>query len=324
MAEVLAEDRLPGPAFDALRDVEIAGGPLAEIVGAPRPDVRAAIVVGGTVSAALLDRLPALEVVARFGVGYDTVDVAACTRRGIQVAITPGPVEAATAELAVALILAVRRRLLAADAAVRRGAWSPPPAELPGEEGLDERTLGLVGFGRIGRRVAQATAALGARIQYTARHRVPPEVEALTGARYASLDELLRTSDVVSLHCPLTDQTRGLIGARELGLLRDRTALINTARGPLVDEPALIAAVSSGRIAVGLDVYADEPHVPRELRAGRHAVLSPHAGSATRAARTRMTELCVENVLTVLAGGRAVHLVPEQQDCALWSGARRG
>lgn len=314
--QVLAEGRLPGPAFERLPGVELVDGSLAECLSRPRPGVRAAIVLGGAVGPELLAMLPDLEVVVRFGVGYDLVDVAACTERGVQVSITPGPVEEATAELAVALILALRRRILAADATVRAGGWSSPVTELPGERGIHSATIGLVGFGRIGRRVALATSALGAQIVYTSRSPAPPDVEAATGGRWASLEELCATSDVVSVHCPLDESTRGLIGAAELARVRDGGALINTARGPIVDEAALIEAVRDGRIEAGLDVFAAEPAVPVELRESPHVVLSPHVGSNTLEARTRMTELAVDNVLAVLAGGHAPHLIPEQRGSA--------
>ncbi|HET6448998.1 MAG TPA: NAD(P)-dependent oxidoreductase [Conexibacter sp.] len=309
---VLAEGPLPGPAFAQLANVELAGRPLGEHVVAPRPDVGALIALGGAVDAALLDRLPNLRVVARFGVGYDAVDVAACSERGVQVAITPGPVEDATAELTVALILALRRRVLAADRLVRGGGWSSPVTAAPSERGIHDATIGFVGFGRIARRVALATAALGATILYTARNRVAEEVEATVGARRVALAELCASSDVVTVHCPLTDATRGLIGARELALMRDGAALVNTARGPIVDEAALVAQVVAGRLEAALDVFAHEPDVPLGLRASRHVVLSPHVGSATRSAREQMTRICVENVRAALAGERAPHLVPEQ------------
>lgn len=309
---VLAEGPLPGPAFGELTDVELASGPLAAHVAAPRPDVGALIALGGTVDAALLERLPNLRLVARYGVGYDAVDVAACTERGVQVAITPGPVEDATAELTVALILALRRRVLAADALVRGGGWSDPVTVAPAELGIHDATIGLVGFGRIARRVALATHALGATILYTARNRVPEEVEASVGARHVALGELCAASDVVSVHCPLNDQTRGLVGAPELALMRDGAALVNTARGPIVDEQALVAEIAAGRLEAGLDVFAHEPEVPPALRESTRVVLSPHVGSGTRSAREQMTRICVENVRAALAGGRAPHLVPEQ------------
>jgi glyoxylate reductase len=311
-AAVISEGRIPGPAFDELPWVEVAPGPLHEVLREPRPGVRAAIVVGSRVDAALLDLFPDLALVARYGIGYDAVDVEACSARGVAVAITPGPVEVATAELTVALILAVRRRLLAIDATVRGGGWAPPVTELPAEEGIHAATVGLLGFGRIARRVAAATAALGARIIYTTRTPAPAEVEAAVGAEWVPLEELCSRSDVLSVHCPLNEETRGMIGAEQLGLMRDRAALVNTARGPIVEERALIAEVGAGRLEAGLDVFDAEPSVPPELRESPHVLLSPHAGSATRAAREQMTRICVDNVLAVLAGEPAPNLVPEQ------------
>jgi lactate dehydrogenase-like 2-hydroxyacid dehydrogenase len=309
---ILAEGRLAGKAFDELDGVAVLWGALSDHVLAVRPGVRGAIVLGGRVDEALLERLPDLAVVSRFGVGYDAVDIDACSRRGVQVAITPGPVEAATAELAMALILASRRSIPQTDAAVRRGEWSQPFSAMPTDEGIHAAKLGLIGFGRIGQRVARSAAALGADIYYATRNRAASEIESPLDAKWLPLPELLRTCDIISLHLPLNEQTRCLIGRAELALMRDGATLVNTARGPIVDEPALVAEIACGRISAALDVFSDEPHVPRELLASPRVVLSPHVGSGTRDAREQMTRLCVDNLLAVLNGRVAPYLVPEQ------------
>jgi glyoxylate reductase len=310
---ILAEQALPTAAFASLEDLEVVGGPFRPYLVEPRPDVGGLVVVNERVDAELLELLPALRVVTRFGIGYDQVDVNACTRRGVQVGITPGPTEAATAELAFLLMLAVRRRLLAADGATRRGEWSPSAEHLPEADGLSGATLGLVGFGRIAREVATRASAFGMTIVYTARRQARSEDERLFQAHYVPLDQLLSSSDVVSLHCPLTPETHNLLGARELRLMRRGATLVNTARGGIVDESALVDAVTSGRISAGLDVFADEPTVPSALRRSPNVVLTPHVGSGTRQARTEMALMCIDNLRTALAGGRLANLVPEQQ-----------
>jgi glyoxylate reductase len=299
---VLSEGRLPGSAFAELTNIEIADRPLGEYVAAPRTDVEAIISLGTPVHDGLLSFLPSLKLVARFGVGYDTVDVEACSRHGVMVTITVGAVESATAELTLALMLGVRRRLVAAHNAVRDGGWSETVTGLPDAEGLDSATVGLVGFGRIGQKVAACVHLLGASVLYTARRRLSAGDEAATGARWVGLDSLLTASDIVSIHCPLDASTRGLIAARELGLMRDGATLINTARGPIIDETALVNEIASGRLRAGLDVFEDEPLVPEALRASPNVLLSPHAGTATRLARSEMARLCVANVQAALAG----------------------
>lgn len=310
---VLAEGRLPGKAFDEFGEVEVAGAPLGDYLTAPRPDIRAVIALGGKIDAAVLDRLPNLRVVARFGVGYDAVDVDECSRRGVQVAVTPGPVEIAVAELTMAMMLDLRLCVRQNDARVRDGGWGPPVGTLPTAQSLSGATLGLIGFGRIARQVAVRAAAFGMRICYSSRRPIQPEDVVTAGAQRLSLPDLLVTSDVVSVHLPLTPATRGMIGAAELALLRPGAVLLNTARGEIIEEQALVDAVTEGRIHVGLDVFWEEPDVPAVLRNSENVLLSPHAGSATASTREEMTRLCLENVLAALSERPAAHLVAEQR-----------
>jgi glyoxylate reductase len=285
---VLASRRFPGPAWDELEDVEYLTG---ELRGA-RPGVEVLASVG-SVDAQLLELLPDLRLVANYGVGYDGVDVDACRARGVTVTNTPGVLDAATADLAFALILAVRRRVAEGDGYVRAGKWGSGWAEpfLLGDE-VSGATLGIVGLGRIGRAVARRARGFEMRIVYTQRREA-----ADSDAEFLSLDELLAQADIVSLHVPLTDETRGLMDARRLALLRDGGCLVNTARGEIVEEPALVRELVSGRIRAGLDVFSDEPHVPEELRDLPNVVLTPHVGSATGATREAMTRVLVDNVL---------------------------
>jgi glyoxylate reductase len=248
-------------------------------------------VTGGT-----LDRLPSLRVVANYGAGYDLVDVEACRARGVIVTNTPGVTSAATADLTFGLLLAVRRRIAAGDAFVRSGRWASGWADEPlkGDE-VAGSTLGIIGLGRIGQAVAQRARGFDMRVLYT--RRTPDD-----DPGYRPLDELLGEADVVSIHLPLTDETRGLIDASRLALMRDRAALINTARGPIVDERALVDELVSGRLQAGLDVFAHEPDVPRELLGLPNVVMTPHLGTATQATREAMTRVLVDNLLAVAAG----------------------
>lgn len=306
----LSETALPGEDFSKLVGLEVATGPFS--VGPSRPDVGALIVNHCRIDETVLDRFPSLRVVSRFGIGYENVDVAACTRRGIQVGITPGPVEVATAEMTIALMLASRREVLDFDRLSRRGEWSAPIDTLPSAKGLFGSRLGLVGMGRIAEQVALRAAAMGMELLYHARH-VSERAEKV-GAGMLPLDELLSTCDVVSLHVPLTRETTGLIDARRLGLMRYGATLINTSRGAVINEQALIEAVRQQRICAALDVFAHEPQVPAALLALPNTVLTPHVGSATDWARRAMTTLAVANVLAGLAGQSLPHRVPEQRN----------
>jgi glyoxylate reductase len=265
--KVLATRRYPGPAFEELRDVEVAQLQ-------PRDDVEALIVANEHVDP---DAFPALRLVANFGVGYDRIGVDELRRRGIAVANTPGVLDAATADLTWALILATRRRVVEGDRRIRAGEWTGS-------------TLGIVGLGRIGSAVARRAEGFGLRVLSTRRSEGTP------------LDELVAESDIVTIHAPLTEATRGLFDARRLALLRDGTCLINTARGEIVDEDALVAELVSGRIRAGLDVFAHEPRVPEALLSLPNVVLTPHLGSGTRQTREAMTRIVVDNVLACERG----------------------
>jgi len=244
----------------------------------------------------MLDLLPNLHLVANYGAGFDLVDVDACRRRGVAVTNTPGVTSAATADLTFGLILAVRRRIVAGDSFVRSGRWGSDWAAEPlkGDEVVGS-TLGIIGLGRIGRAVAQRARGFDMRVLYT-RSRADED------PGYRPLSELLTESDIVSLHVPLTEETQGLINAKRLALMPDRSCLINTARGQIVDEPALVAELVSGRLQAGLDVFADEPNVPLELFELPNVVMTPHLGTATQATREAMTSVLVDNLLAAEAG----------------------
>ena len=250
------------------------------------------------VTATVLEGFPGLRIVANYAVGYDNVDLEAARRLGIWVTNTPDVLTGATADLTWALILAVTRRVVEGDAMVRRGefrGWEPSLLLGPGLEG---KTLGIVGFGRIGRAVARRAPAFGMEVVYASRH----EHGDAPGRRVA-LEELLATAHVVSLHCPLTPETRHLLDARRLALMRRGAVLINTARGPVVDEAALVEALESGHLfGAGLDVYEREPEVHPGLVGRPDVVLLPHVGSATVETRGAMADLAAANVEAVLQG----------------------
>lgn len=251
----------------------------------------------------LLDRAPALKVIANFGVGFEHIDVAAATQRGIPVTNTPGVLTEATADVAFALILATARRVVAGDRRVREGKfqyWAP--LLFLGQE-VNGKTLGIVGMGRIGQAVARRAAGFGMKVIYQSRTRLAPAQEQELQASAVPLSTLLREADFVSLHVPLTPQTRHLIGAPELALMKPSAYLINTARGPVVDEAALVAALRQGQIrGAGLDVYENEPELTPGLADLENAVLLPHVGSATIETRTRMAIMAAKNLLAALRG----------------------
>jgi len=243
-----------------------------------------------------------LEVVANMAVGYDNIDVEAAGERGVVVTNTPGVLDETTADVAFMLLLAAARRLGEAERLLRAGRWEWwGPKQLRGQD-VWGKTLGIVGMGRIGRAVARRARGFGMEISYHNRSR-DGEAEEDLGARYAELDALLETSDFVSVHTPLTPQTRHLIGAEQLERMKPTAVLVNTARGPVVDEGALADALAEGRIfAAGLDVYEEEPEVHPKLLELENVVLAPHIGSASFETRDRMAVLAAENLRAVLRG----------------------
>jgi glyoxylate reductase len=245
-----------------------------------------------------------LRVVANVAVGYDNVDVATASELGIAVCNTPGVLDETTADLAFLLILAASRLAHDAEADLRAGRWKGWGILQYLGADVHGATLGLVGFGRIGQAVARRATGFGMNVLHHTRRDT-----GLPGW-IASLDHLLGEVDVLSLHVPLTDETRHLIGPRELGLMKPTAVLVNTARGAVVDEDALVDALERGTIfAAGLDVYEREPNVPPRLLDAPRAVLLPHIGSATTATRRRMAEVACEGARAVLAGERPANLV---------------
>lgn len=249
---------------------------------------------------------PQLRCVANVAVGYDNVDVPAATRHGVQVTNTPGVLTEATADIAMGLILAATRRFGEGERLLRaQEPWAWHMFFMLGTS-LQGKTLGVIGLGEIGQATARRARAFGMEVVYSGRRRVAEEVEAeLGGARHLPLEQLLAESDVVSIHCPLSDATRHLIDAEKLALMKPEAYLVNTARGPIVDEAALVDALRAETIrGAGLDVFEEEPKVHPGLLELDNVVLIPHLGSATIETRTAMAELAARNALAV-AGGEA-------------------
>lgn len=278
----------------------------------PSPDVLALKAVGvdailctlsERIDAALLDAAgPQLRIVANLAVGYENIDLDACRARGVWATNTPGVLTDATADLAWALILATARRVVEGDGLVRRGEWPGwAPLQLLGRE-LRGATLGIVGAGRIGVAVGLRAIPFGMSVIY-AHPRECCELDSAASARRVSLAELLREADFVSLHIPMRPENRHLIGRAELAAMKPGAILINTARGAVVDEAALVEGLRAGRpAAAGLDVYEFEPRVSAGLVELPNAVLLPHLGSATTQARTRMAEMAADNLIAALSG----------------------
>jgi glyoxylate reductase len=304
--------RIPDPALELLREqadvwVSPHERPLHEdeLLDAARGADAGLTLLHDRVDAAFFDAAgEQLRVVANVAVGYDNIDVEEAARRGVVITNTPGVLTDATADLAMALMLAVIRRVPEGDRLIRAGRkWDWDMLFMLGAS-LQGKTLGVVGLGKIGAATALRARGFGMEIAYTQRNRADAALEGeLGGARYMELDELLAQSDVVTLHVPLTPQTRHLISAEKLALMRDTAYLVNTARGPVVDEAALAHALSEGQIAgAGLDVFENEPEVHPDLLELDNVVLLPHLGSATIETRTAMGELAARNVVSVLTG----------------------
>jgi glyoxylate reductase len=256
------------------------------------------------VDAELLDAAgPGLLCVANVAVGYDNVDLAAAERRDVAVANTPGVLDGATADLTIGLILSASRRFGEGERLIRSGApWAWSMSFMLGHD-LRGKLLGIVGLGAIGRRVAERARGFGMRIAYSGRRAADPEVAAALEAERMELDELLGAADVVSLHCPLTEETRHLLSARRLALMRPGTILVNAARGPIVEEAALVEALRAGSLgAAALDVYEHEPRVHPGLLELENVTLVPHLGSATVETRAAMAELAAANAIAAVRG----------------------
>jgi lactate dehydrogenase-like 2-hydroxyacid dehydrogenase len=273
-------------------------------------NVEGLLVAGARVTARVVREANRLRVVANAGVGYDHVDVAACSERRIPVTNTGGVLEETTADLAFALLLAAARRVVEGDRLIREGAWKQWTWSLLWGSDIHHQTLGIVGLGHIGQAVARRARGFSMRILYHSRRRVDPGIERAVGAEYVSKEALLRESDFITLHCPLTPETHHWIGRSELEMMKPAAFLINTARGKVVDEQALAEALEARKLAgAGLDVFEQEPLVHPALLKLPNVVLTPHVGSATADTRFKMAALAAENLLAALQGRRPPNVV---------------
>lgn len=300
---------LPPPVMTILKDrFRLTGEPAAtppargQIMEGLREAQAAICTLTERIDREVLDVAPHLRVIANYAVGYDNIDLEAAKAKGIVVANTPDVLTEATADLTWALLLALARRVPEGHWLVQQGAWTGwEPTQLLGAE-VSGKTLGIIGMGRIGQAVARRALGFNMPVLYSS-HRAVGQPSQGQSWRRVSLEELLSSSDFISLHVPLTPETHHLIGANELKLMRPTAYLINTARGPIIDEAALVEALREGRLAgAGLDVYEQEPALHAGLRSLTQVVTLPHLGSATLGTRVRMGLVCIENVQAVLEG----------------------
>lgn len=319
MAEIVVTHGIPTDAFALLegntvhrpeRGQEFSKEELFRLLGTAD-----AVLACGPVSAEMIMAAPRLKIISNYGAGYDRIDVAAATKRGIPVTNCPDSTAQPTAEIAIGLMLSCARRIGELDREMRK----VPPESIFGMGrfmglGLAGRTLGIIGMGNIGAIVAQFGRMMNMRIVYHNRRRLPEEKE--QGAEYLPLDDLLKTADVISIHCPLTEHTTNLLSAERLSLMKPTAILINTARGAIVDYQALARMIREEKLfAAGLDVFPHEPHVPAELLTLDRVVLTPHIGTNTPEARYAMARDACIRILEALAGRRPPNVVnPEIYD----------
>lgn len=311
MSRVVVTGRVPEAALEKLRaEHEVDAWTGTESIG--REELLRRVAGADAILSLLTERVdgelldaagPQLKVVSNVAVGYDNIDVPACTDRDVVATNTPGVLTEATADIAFGLILMATRRLGEGERLIRAGQpWKWGMFFLLGSS-LQGKTLGVVGMGGIGQATARRAKAFGMDIVYQSRSEIDPAIAAELGARRVDLDELLTVSDVISLHCPYGPATHHLIGAEQLSAMKSSTYLVNTARGPIVDEAALAAALREGVIAgAGLDVFEKEPQVHPELLDLENVTLVPHLGSATVETRTAMAVLAADNTLAMLRG----------------------
>lgn len=288
-------------------------GPLTEeqlIAGLQRAD-GAVSFLSDPFTAKVFAASPRLRAVANHAVGYNNIDLAAAKQHGVTVTYTPGVLTEATADLTWALLLGAARRVVEGDRMVRRGKFRGWEAGLLLGMDLRGKTLGIVGLGRIGQAVARRAAAFGLRVAYTQRRKADPVVEAALSARYLPLDDLVRTADILSLHCPLTPETTGMMSRERILAMKPGALFLNASRGTLHDEAALVEALKIGHLcAAGLDVFEREPELHPELAGLPNALLLPHAGSATHETRAAMARMVLSDLLAVLEGRAPEHPVP--------------
>jgi D-3-phosphoglycerate dehydrogenase len=318
MSRILLIDPIPLPLVERMRPMFPAGAGLDLVSTLSEEDLaqyaaetEILIVIQRKVDARLLSIMPRVRFIQSIGVGYDNLDLEALQAAGVVAAYTPGANAVAVAEHTILLMLALLKRFAAAESATRQGGWPAMELFQAGLGELANTTVGLVGFGSTGRAVAQRLAPFGSRLLYTARHAMNPATEQQFGVRYASLDELLATSTIVSLHVPLTGATRGLIGEGELAKMPAGTFLVNTSRGELLDEAALRLAIVSGKLGgAALDVLYNERPGGNPFADLPQVIVTPHLAGGSRAAVERALQMAIANVARFLRGESALDLIP--------------
>ncbi len=313
MAEIVVTHGIPAGAFSILEGHKVShpepGRSFSREELFPLLAAADAVLACGPMSAEMINAAPMLKIISNYGAGYDRIDVAAATRHGIPVTNCPESTAQPTAEIAIGLMLSCARRIGELDRELRK----VPPESLFGMGnymglGLAGRTLGIIGLGNIGAVMAQFGRMMNMHITYHNRRRLPKDKE--NGAEYLPLEELLQTADVISIHCPLTEDTNNLLSAARLSLLKPTAILINTARGAIVDYQALAALIREGKLfAAGLDVFPHEPHIPAELLTLNRVVLTPHIGTNTKDARDAMAHAACVRILEALSGRRPPNVV---------------
>ena len=254
----------------------------------------------------IIDGLPKVKVIAHYAVGFNNIDVDYATQKKIWVTNTPDVLTNATADLAFALLLACARRIVEADEFTRKGKFKIWQSDLMLGKELNGHTVGIIGAGRIGQAFGRRSKGFGMKILYFDKKRIP-EFEKETGAKFSTLNQLLKKSDFISIHTPLTKETYHLIDKKEFEMMKDGAILINTARGEIINEKELVNALKSGKLfSAGLDVYEFEPKITKDLLKMKNVVLLPHIGSATFETRTKMAELAAKNIVNVLRGKKPI------------------
>ncbi len=318
MPRVLLIDPIPSPLIERLRPLFPAGADFGVVPTSSEEDLaqhgaeaEILLVIHRRVDAHLLSFVPRVRLVQRVGVGYDNLDLAALQAAGVVAAYTPGANAGAVAEHTILLMLALLKRFVAAKSTVRQGRWPTMELFQAGLGDLANATVGLVGFGNIGRAVAERLLPFGSRLLYMARHAVDPTIEQQFGMRYASLDDLLASSTIVSLHLPLTEATRGLMGEAELAKMPTGAFLINTSRGEVLDEAALRRALVNGKLGgAALDVLRDERPGGNPFADLPQVIVTPHMAGGSRAAVERALQMAIANVARFLRGETPLDLIP--------------
>lgn len=317
--KVVVTRKIPRVGIDALEDagLEVVGNSSEKLLVGE--ELKSFVKGADAILCLILDRIddavleaagPQLKIVANYGMGFDNIDIASAKKRNVLVTNTPSTLSAqAVAEFTIGLMFALSKRIVETDKFARNGNFNGWKPELFIGQNLEGKTLGLVGMGNIGTKVARMAKGLGMRVVYNKRNR-DTKIEMETKVEYMSLDNLLRESDYVSIHCPLTTETCGLINEEKINLMRDTAFLINTARGKIVDESALASALKTGRLAgAGLDVFEYEPEINPELLGLPNVVLTPHIASSVQEVRDEMALMAARNVIEALNGRTPLNLV---------------